>query len=161
MPNRGHHKFCKLNKVCSSSSPKIWWQTSVQDWSVLFDCPTFWINLKEKFFLKIENFLLQTNSRQYIIYTEKVLKKSIFKKNFLLYWISLLYITDHSVAKKFSYFLRDLGVYRRFFLSVQNISLFIEYITFLLYIIDYSVVKNDDTDIMIGLSTVKNIPLTY
>ena len=48
--------FCKFYMVCTSQPWNIWWQTSVQVWSALFDLPLFWIASKEIFLWDWNNF---------------------------------------------------------------------------------------------------------
>ena len=43
-----HYFFCKFHMVCSSQPAKIWWQTSIQLWSTLFDLHPFWIFQRNK-----------------------------------------------------------------------------------------------------------------
>ena len=41
--------FYKFHMVCTSQLIKVWWQTSVQAYSILFDLASFWIASKEIF----------------------------------------------------------------------------------------------------------------
>ena len=40
--------FCKFYKVCISQPLNIWWQTSVQAWSILLDLQPLWIASKQR-----------------------------------------------------------------------------------------------------------------
>ena len=48
MSLRTHHTFfCKFHMVCTSHSPNIWWQTSVQAGITLFEFAPLWIVSKQ------------------------------------------------------------------------------------------------------------------
>ena len=75
------HTLCKFHMVCIFQPPKIWWQTSVEAWSLLFDFPTFWIASKEIFLLK-NNY---NQTMQNFSIEKKFWKKDFFSKKFALY----------------------------------------------------------------------------
>ena len=101
--------------ICTSQPPKIWWQTSVQAWSILFDLPSLQIATKQ-LFLWNEYIILVIN--QFQTMSSLDLWKKFWKKYTMLLSKNSPYLSNESL------FLHSLK-HGLFFLLSRPLTLFL------------------------------------
>ena len=126
-----HTFFCKFHKGCTSQPPWLWWQTSVQAWSILFDFAPLRITSKQTLMWDWNIFCYKpiSNNANFIS-MKKNSEKDYFAFYALIYWIILVYTIGSSVVKKWSYLSNEPRIYNRS-LHGQKMPLFIEYVSYI------------------------------